>query len=72
MSSQEQTKNPSFEESLRKLEAASEKLKAQDVPLEEAIRSYKEGLQHYEECRRILDEAVQEIETLTRTPGAQQ
>ncbi len=59
-------KKPSFEESLKKLETASGKLKAQDVPLEEAIKSYKEGLKAYEECRGILDEAVQEIETLTR------
>ncbi|MBQ9016427.1 MAG: exodeoxyribonuclease VII small subunit [Firmicutes bacterium] len=59
-------KKPSFEESLKKLEAASEKLKRQDVPLEEAIRSYREGLQYYEECRSILDEASAEIETLTR------
>jgi len=57
---------PTFEESLKQLEEASEKLKAPDVPLEEAIRSYKEGLKHYEECRQILDDAVQEIETLTR------
>lgn len=60
---------PTFEESLKKLEAASEKLKAQDVPLEEAIKSYREGLKAYEECRGILDSAVQEIETLTGRDG---
>lgn len=60
-------KKPAFEESLKKLETASEKLKTQDVPLEEAIKSYKEGLQYYEECRSILDNAVQEIETLTKS-----
>ena len=59
-------KKLTFEESLKKLETASGKLKAQDVPLEEAIKSYKEGLAAYEECRQILDDAVQEIETLTR------
>lgn len=64
-------KKPTFEESLQKLEAASEKLKAQDVPLEEAIQSYKEGLKYYEECRSILDAAAQEIETLTRNPETQ-
>lgn len=56
----------SFEESLKQLEAASEKLKKQDVPLEEAIKSYKEGLKYYEQCRKILDEASAQIETLTR------
>ena len=57
---------PSFEESLKQLEAASEKLKRQDVPLEEAIKSYKEGLKYYEQCRTILDDASAQIETLTR------
>lgn len=60
---------PTFEESLKKLETASQKLKAQDVPLEEAISSYREGLKAYQECRKILDDAVQEIETLTRQDG---
>lgn len=59
-------KKPAFEESLKKLEEASEKLRSQNVPLEEAIESYKEGLKHYRECREILDEAVQQIETLTK------
>lgn len=59
-------KKPTFEESLKQLEALSEKMKGQDVPLEEAIASYKEGLKYYETCRSILDEAVQEIETLTK------
>lgn len=59
-------KRPAFEESLKKLEKAADRLKSQDVPLEEAIESYKEGLKHYKECRKILDDAVQEIETLTK------
>ncbi len=57
---------PTFEESLKQLEEASEKLKAQDVPLEEAISSYREGLKAYQQCRQVLDDAVQQIETLTR------
>ena len=37
-------KKTTFEESLKKLEAASEKLKSQDTSLEEAINNYQEGL----------------------------
>ena len=48
---------PSFEESL---------MKQQDVPLEQAIESYKEGLKYYEQCKKILDDASAQIETLTR------
>lgn len=59
-------KKPSFEESLKKLEEAGEKLKSQDVPLEEAIEHYRKGIEAYRECREILDSALQEIETLTK------
>ncbi len=59
-------KKSSFEESLKKLEQAGEKLRSTDVPLEEAIESYRKGLEAYQECREILDNAVQEIETLTK------
>lgn len=60
------TEKPVFEESLSRLEQASQELKSQDVSLEEAIESYKSGLKAYKECREILDQAAQEIETLTR------
>lgn len=59
-------KTPVFEDSLNKLETASRELKSQDVSLEEAIESYRSGLKAYKECREILDQATQEIETLTR------
>lgn len=60
------TKKPSFEASLKKLEEASEKIRSEGSSLEDAIKSYKEGLKAYGECREILDNAVQEIETLTK------
>ena len=58
-------KRSSFEESLEKLEKASERLRSQEVPLEEAIKEYREGLKYYKKCREILDKAAGEIETLT-------
>ncbi len=60
------SKKPSFEDSLKKLETASEKIRSQEASLEDAIKSYKEGLEAYNECRKILDQAVQDIETLTK------
>jgi len=59
-------KKPSFEASLKKLEEASEKIRSDESSLEDAIKSYKEGLKAYAECKEILDNAVQEIETLTK------
>ena len=60
------TRKPSFESSLKKLEEASDKIRSEDSSLEDAIKSYKEGLKAYGECKEILDNAVQEIETLTK------
>lgn len=59
-------KKTTFEESLKKLEAASEKLKSQDTSLEDAIRYYEEGLESYRECDRILSEAEQKVEVLKK------
>ncbi len=58
-------KKPSFEESLKRLEAASEKLKSPETSLEDAIKNYEKGLQAYKECAKILEEAQQKVEVLT-------
>lgn len=51
-----------FEESLKKLEEMSEKIKGDDITLEEAIKCYEEGIKSYEECSKILKNARQKIE----------
>lgn len=55
-----------FEESLAKLEAASENLKRDDLSLDEAIRSFEDGQKYYKECVAYLDEAKQKIETYVK------
>ncbi len=55
-----------FEQSLKKLEEASEKLKSQETSLEDAIKNYEEGLKAYKECSIILEEAQQKVEVLTK------
>ncbi|MFQ8602717.1 MAG: exodeoxyribonuclease VII small subunit [Anaerovoracaceae bacterium] len=59
-------KNKSFESSLKKLEDISAKLKLDNISLEEAIKSYEEGIKYYKECSDILENANQKIETLTK------
>lgn len=51
-----------FEESAKKLAEMSEKIKDEDITLEEAIKCYEEGIESYWECSRILNEAKQKIE----------
>lgn len=54
----------SFEKALTNLEKVSEKLKSEETTLDEAIKSYEEGIKYYKQCREILDDAVQKIEVL--------
>lgn len=55
-----------FESSLKKLEEISEKLRSPDISLEDAMKSYEEGVRYYRECSEILEKAEQKIETLTK------
>lgn len=54
----------SFEKALANLEKVSEKLKSEETTLDEAIKSYEEGIKYYKQCREILDDAIQKIEVL--------
>ena len=57
---------PVFEESLRKLEQASENLKKDNISLEDALANFEEGIKFYKECSEILESAKQKIETYTK------
>ena len=54
---------PIFEEELEKLETCAERLRDEEVPLEEAIKTFEAGIAHYKKCNEILTEAKQKIET---------
>jgi exodeoxyribonuclease VII small subunit len=47
----------SFEESLRRLEKIVERLEQGDVPLEDALRMYEEGIKLSHDCARKLADA---------------
>ncbi|MDR3304582.1 MAG: exodeoxyribonuclease VII small subunit [Clostridiales Family XIII bacterium] len=50
-----------FEEAMDKLETLSESLSRENVPLDEAIAVYEEGLAYYERCKAILEDANRRI-----------
>ncbi len=52
-----------FEEALEKLSEMSEQIKGQDTSLEEAISCYTKGMEYYQICHEILENAKQRIET---------
>ncbi|MBS5335391.1 MAG: exodeoxyribonuclease VII small subunit [Clostridiales bacterium] len=51
-----------FEESAKMLTEMAEKIKDENITLQEAIKCYEEGVKRYEECNKILKEAKQKIE----------
>lgn len=59
-------KNKSFEESITKLEEISEALENGDLPLEDAIKLYEEGIELSKYCYDKLKEAELKITQLRR------
>ncbi len=58
----EDKKDLTFEDSLKKLENCTDSLKNEDINLEDAINNFQEGMEYYNYCKNILEEAKQKIE----------
>lgn len=56
----------SFEDSMKKLEEMSEKIRCEDTSLDEAIKCYEEGMACYKSCTEILENAKQKIEMFSK------
>lgn len=65
----EKTEETSFETSLKKLEEAVEKLEAGDLPLDDALRLFEEGLKASNACRSRLEDAKQRVDVLVKEHG---
>jgi exodeoxyribonuclease VII small subunit len=59
---------PSFEEALSQLEALVARLEAGELPLEEALRVFEEGVRLTRLCATRLEDAERRVHLLTRTP----
>ena len=57
---------PSFEDSLRELEATVERLEAGDLPLEESLALFEKGVGSLKRCHAILDQAEKRIRVLVQ------
>lgn len=55
-----------FEESMKRLEEMSEKIRDEETALDDAIRYYEEGIRCYKTCSEIIDSAKQKIEIYNR------
>lgn len=59
----------SFEEAMAGLSQAVQALNRDDTPLDEAIAKYEEGIQFYQRCSEILQDAKQKIEQFDKETG---
>lgn len=67
MSKKQDNPSRNFEDSLTKLEELVKKLEAGDLPLEESLNCYEEGMVLVKSCRTALDKAEQRINLLTES-----
>jgi len=63
----DESKEPTFEERLDRLEEIVTRLESAEVGLDESLRLYAEGAGLIRECRKVLAEAEQKIARLTET-----
>jgi exodeoxyribonuclease VII small subunit len=59
-------KKESFEEALKKLEKIVARMEEADIPLEEALQNFEEGVRLARFCSKKLDEAEQKVAMLVR------
>jgi len=64
-------KNLTFEQSLEKLEDIVTRIEEGEVPLEESIDAYAEGITLLKQCRLILDQAEEKIQLLSQSQSGE-
>lgn len=57
---------PTFEESLKKLETIVEQLEKGDLPLEDSLKLFEQGVSLSSACKQELDAAEGKIQTLVK------
>ena len=57
---------PTFEQSLKKLESIVEQLEKGDLPLEDSLKLFEQGVDLSAVCKKELDEAESKVQTLIK------
>lgn len=60
-------KKTSFEEAMQKLDVIVKQLEQGQIPLEEAIKIFEEGVKLYRACASQLEEAEKKLQKLVKT-----
>ena len=60
----EETKQPTFEENMKKLEEMVAKLEQGGLDLDESIRIYEEAIVIRDQCKRFLEESERKVQKI--------
>jgi len=63
---EEKTSSPTFEASLQELERIVKELEKGDLPLEQSLQLFENGMRLSAECKRQLEEAESRVEILMK------
>ena len=67
----EGAKKPEFEQSLARLEEIVRKLESANLPLDDAMKLFEEGMQLSRECQKQLEQAEARVEILLKKAGGE-
>lgn len=68
----EQPQDIPFEKGLKKLEGIVKQLESAEIPLEQSLKLFEEGVQLSQRLRKQLDAAESKVEILTKKGSARQ
>ncbi len=60
---------PKFEECIQRLEKIVDQLEKGEIPLEQALKLFEEGIELSNNCRKELDDAEGKVEILLKQNG---
>lgn len=60
---------PDFEHALQQLEGLVEQLEQGDLPIEDALKAFEQGVKLTRKCQGILQQAEQKVQLLTEQDG---
>jgi len=60
---------PDFEHALSELESLVVRLEQGDLPIEDALKAFEQGVRLTRECQTILQQAEQKVQLLTEQDG---
>jgi len=63
------TEQESFETALQNLQNAVDILEKGDLPLEESLKCFEEGIRHAGRCQKLLKDVENRVEVLLKQPN---